>query len=184
MGAPARCALVDGGYRSKGPLDADPLGPPIIADMKLNSVLLVAALVAFTSTGPVSFADAPAPATAALKGDAARPAAAHWLRSELYFGASPVGITDGGVAEMRWRAFLDKEVTPRFPDGLTVFDAFGQWRDRGSSNTERLWTKVLVILYEDTPAHRDAIDAIRVAWKTSTHDQSVLLATTSVDVSF
>jgi hypothetical protein len=152
--------------------------------MKFNSVLLIAAFVTFASTGPVSSADTPSTATAALKGDAARPEAAHWLRSELYFGSSPVGVQDGGVAEMRWRAFLDKEVTPRFPDGLTVFDAFGQWRDRGSKSIDRLWTKVLVILYEDTPANRAAIDAIRLAWKTSTHDQSVLLATTPVDVSF
>jgi hypothetical protein len=154
--------------------------------MKIRSALLVAALVAFASAGPVSSADTPAPATAtaALKGDAVRPEAAHWLRSELYFGASPVGVTDGGVAEMRWREFLDREVTPRFPDGLTVFDAYGQWRDRGSHATERLWTKVLVILYEDTPQNRAAIDAIRLAWKTATRDQSVLLATTSVDVSF
>jgi hypothetical protein len=154
--------------------------------MNLKSVLLVAAIVAFASTGPVSSADtaSPAAATAALQGDAARPESARWLRSELYFGASPVGVTDGGVAEMRWRAFLDREVTPRFPDGLTVFDAYGQWRDHGSHATERLWTKVLVILYEDTPANRAAIDAIRLAWKTATHDQSVLLATTPVEVSF
>jgi hypothetical protein len=152
--------------------------------MKLKSVLLFAALAALTSTGPVSFADTTAPATAALKNDAARPEAAHWLRSELYFGASPAGVPDGGMAEMRWRAFLDKEVTPRFPDGLTVFDAYGQWRDRGSNVIDRIYTKVLVVLYEDTPANRASIDAIRLAWKMSTHDQSVLLATTPVDVSF
>lgn len=152
--------------------------------MKLKSALLVAAIIAFASTGSLSRADTPSAAPAALKDDTARPEAAHWLRSELYFGASPVGVTDGGMAEMRWRAFLDKEVTPRFPDGLTVFDAYGQWRDRGSHATERLWTKVLVILYEDTPENHAAIDAIRVAWKTATHDQSVLLATTPVEVSF
>jgi hypothetical protein len=43
---------------------------------------------------------------------------------------------------------------------------------------------VLVILHEDTPANRAAIDAIRLAWKTATHDQSVLLSSGSVDVSF
>jgi hypothetical protein len=84
--------------------------------MKLNSALLIAALVAFASAGSVLFADAPATPTASLRGDAARPEAAHWLRSELYFGASPFGVSDGGVAEMRWRAFLDREVTPRFPE--------------------------------------------------------------------
>ncbi|HXN36182.1 MAG TPA: DUF3574 domain-containing protein [Opitutaceae bacterium] len=150
--------------------------------MKLKSALLFTALVAFSPTSRLA-ADPAAQATPALKGDAARPEAAHWLRSELYFGAGPADVQDGGIAEIRWRGFLDKEVTPRFPDGLTVFDAYGQWRDRGGA-TGRLWTKVLVILHEDTPANRAAIDAIRLAWKASTHDQSVLLVTEPVDVSF
>ena len=45
---------------------------------------------------------------------------------------------------------LDKEVTPRFPDGLTVFDAYGQWLFRGDAAPNRLRTKVLVVLHEDT----------------------------------
>ena len=89
-----------------------------------------------------------------------------------------------GLREIQWRAFLDREVTPRFPDGLTVLDAYGQWRARGSEAPSRLRSKVLVILYEDTPANRAAIDAIRVAYKASTRDQSVLLVTERVDVSF
>jgi hypothetical protein len=43
---------------------------------------------------------------------------------------------------------------------------------------------VLVILYEDTEANRAAIDAIRVAYKSGRHDQSVLLVTEPVEVSF
>ncbi len=150
--------------------------------MNLKLALLVTALVAFYPTVRLA-ADSAAPA-AALKGDAARPEAAHWIRSEIYFGIGPADVQDGGIAEIHWRAFLDKEVTPRFPDGLTVFDAYGQWRDRGGGAPERLWTKVLVILHEDTPANRAAIDAIRLAWKASTHDQSVLLVSAPVDVSF
>jgi hypothetical protein len=152
--------------------------------MKLNTVLPIAALAAFFLMAHAGTAEAPAQATAALQGEPARPGAAHWLRSELYFGVGPVDIPDGGVAEMRWRAFLDREVTPRFPDGLTVFEAFGQWRSSGQAAPSRLRSKVLVILHEDTPANRAAIDDIRLAWKTATHDQSVLLATERADVSF
>ena len=91
---------------------------------------------------------------------------------------------DDDIREIRWRAFLDKEVTPRFPDGLTVLDAYGQWRSRPADATSRLRSKVLVILCEDTPANRGAIDAIRAAYKAATHDKSVLLTTERVDVSF
>jgi len=152
--------------------------------MKPIPALTIAALAAFLLLARAG-ADTPAQATAALQGDAARPAyAQHWLRSELYFAIGPVEVPDGGVGEMKWRAFLDKEVTPRFRDGFTVLDAYGQWWGRGRDAPSRLRSKVLVILHEDTPANRQAVDAIRLAWKGATHAQSVLLATGPVDVSF
>lgn len=133
---------------------------------------------------------APATATATLRGDAARPdAAAGWVRSELYFGvgeesgASERKQTDA-ITEAQWRAFLDKQVTPRFPDGLTVFDAYGQWLFRGAAEPNRLRTKVLVVLHENTPQRRADIEAIRLAWKQATGHQSVLWAQQAVEVSF
>jgi hypothetical protein len=152
--------------------------------MKSKTMFLAAALVALTLAARFASADAPAQPTATLQGDAARPEAAQWLRSELYFGVGTFGAPDDGIGEMRWRAFLDREVTPRFPDGLTVLDAYGQWRGHVGEEPSRLRSKVLIILYEDTAANRAAIDAIRVAFKAATHDKSVLLATEHVDVSF
>ena len=35
------------------------------------------------------------------------------------------------MSEANWARFLAAEVTPRFPDGFTVLDAKGQWRDAG-----------------------------------------------------
>ena len=130
------------------------------------------------------------PPTAALQGDAARPAEAiNWVRSELYFGVGKeTGPADRPQAETitedAWRAFLDKEVTARFPDGLTVFDAYGQWLFRGAKEPNRLKTKVLVVLHEDTPQRRADIEAIRLAWKQATGHQSVLWSRHAVDVSF
>lgn len=138
---------------------------------------------------------APAAAAASLQGDAARPAAAQgWVRSELYFGVGEERSAEAGGAaerpqtqpidEAAWRAFLDKQVTPRFPDGLSVFDAYGQWLFRGDAEPNRLRTKVLVILHEDTPQRRNDIEAIRLAWKQATGHQSVLWSKQAVDVSF
>jgi hypothetical protein len=152
--------------------------------MKVKPLLLIAALLALPFIARIAGAGAPAEATASLQGDAARPEAAHWLHSELYFGVGPVDASDAGLGELRWRAFLDREVTPRFPDGLTVLEAYGQWRDRGRAEPSRLRSKVLVILHKDTPENRAAIDAIRSAWKAFTHDQSVLLVTERAEVSF
>src|SRR4029078_11641515 len=46
--------------------------------------------------------------------------------SKVYFGMDIKG--GGEVTAEQWGKFLSDEVTPRFPDGLTVFDAAGQFR--------------------------------------------------------
>lgn len=157
--------------------------------MLLRSLVLAASL-ALSGCASLGAADAPASTTSSLQGDAARPAqAAGWVRSELYFGVGEeTGPADRPqaepISEATWRAFLDKEVTARFPDGLTVFDAYGQWLFRGAKEPNRLKTKVLVVLHEDTPQRRADIEAIRLAWKQATGHQSVLWSRHAVDVSF
>lgn len=151
-------------------------------------VLLVAGLIALAGCRTTTPAAAPVLVTSTLQGDAARPAdAAAWIRSELYFAVGRVDAPaegDGAVAEATWTAFLDDEVTRRFPDGLTVLDAYGQWQSRGAAAPARLKSKVIVILHEDTPARRADIEAIRLAWKQATHHQSVLWSQEPVRVSF
>ncbi len=164
--------------------------PGVLFPMKhlglVFSVLLATSgCASLSSKAPSAYAT-----TADLQGDAARPSSGHgWVRSELYFG---VGEEQGAgdrpqadtISDAQWRAFLDKEVTPRFPDGLTVFDAYGQWLFRGDASPNRLRTKVLVVLHEDSPQRRADIEAIRLAWKQQTKHQSVLWSRQAVDVSF
>lgn len=88
------------------------------------------------------------------------------------------------MSEAQWRDFLDKEVTPRFPDGLSVLDVYGQWQGKNETAPERLRSKLLVIDYPDNAENRAKIDAIRAAWKQRTGDQSVLKVTEPADVSF
>jgi hypothetical protein len=158
--------------------------------MLLRSLFLATALLAVSGCASVRNPDSPSATTSSLQGDALRPSqAAGWVRSELYFGVGKeTGPADRPQAETiteeTWRAFLDKEVTSRFPDGLTVFDAYGQWLFRGAGEPNRLKTKVLVVLHEDTPQRRADIEAIRLAWKQATGHQSVLWSRHAVDVSF
>lgn len=126
-----------------------------------------------------------APSGATLLGDAAHPAATSgWVETRLYFGLGLVDKPDSGVSEQVWRAFLDQEVTPRFPDGLSVIDVYGQWQGKQQTSPERLRSKQLVIDYPDTAENRAKVEAIRAAWKQHTGDQSVLRVTQSADVSF
>ena len=130
-------------------------------------------------------AGCPSPGRAAsMQGDGARPAqSSRWIRSELYFA---VGNEDGTgtIDDAHWRAFLDTEVTPRFPDGLTVLDGYGQWRFQQDGRLVRQRCKVLVVLHEEGAKRREDLEAIRVAWKKMTGHESVLWARSPVDVSF
>ena len=124
-----------------------------------------------------------------LSGDAAHPdATKNWVRTELYFGVGVISDTgeeaNAAANEKRWHDFLDREVTPRFPDGLSVFDVYGQWRTQGRSHVERLHSKVIMLLHADAPKQRADLDAIRAAWKKETGDLSVLRVTQPADVSF
>lgn len=127
----------------------------------------------------------PAPLAPTLTGDPAHPAhATGWVETHLYFGLGPADDSKAGVSDAAWREFLDREVTPRFPDGLSVADVYGQWQGKGQPSPERLRSKVLIIDYLDSAEKRDKIEAIRSAWKKMTGDQSVMRVTQPADVSF
>jgi len=124
-------------------------------------------------------------ATPTLKGDPAHPPTTiHWVDTRLYFGLGPADDPTKGVTESTWRDFLDKEVTPRFPAGLSVLDIYGQWQSRSAPSVERIRSKMLIIDYPATAANEARIQAIRTAWKLKTGDQSVLKVTQPADVSF
>lgn len=97
-------------------------------------------------------AGAPAAYTA-FAGDvpAAAPARGKpYLETRLFFGTAR---PDGGpaVTDRQFTAFVDKEVTPDFPDGLTVQNGRGQWRDaHGTIEKERSYE--LILLYPESAA--------------------------------
>jgi len=150
--------------------------------MKIHRSLLAAVLALQLA----ACATTPAPvASSTLQGDAAHPAQTQgWVDTRLFFGLGPADHPEQGISEVQWRSFLDKEVTPRFPDGLTVIDVYGQWQGKQETAPERLHSKLLVIYYPDTPDNRGKVEAIRAAWKQRTGDQSVLRVTQPADVSF
>jgi hypothetical protein len=124
-------------------------------------------------------------ASPTLHGDRAHPAhGQHWVDTRLYFGLGPADAQDKGVPEAAWRDFLDHEVTPRFPAGLSVLDVYGQWQGRQEKAPERIRSKMLIIYYPATAENAARIEAIRSAWKQRTGDQSVLKVTEPADVSF
>jgi hypothetical protein len=155
--------------------------------MRVGTILLVPCLAALL-TGCAHHPASPASGGAvapSLTGDPAHPGrTSGWVDTRLYFGLGPADRPQQGINDAKWRDFLDREVTPRFPDGLSVADLYGQWQGKGQAAPERLRSKVLIIDYPDTQENRDKIDAIRAAWKKMTGDQSVMRVTEPADVSF
>lgn len=96
-----------------------------------------------------------------------------FYRTELYFGMDkPNG---GEVSESDWDKFLETEVTPLFPDGLTVLSGYGQFRD-SKNNIERENSRVLILLYTKKQRREvhEKIEKIRAAYKKQFEQESVL----------
>nr|WP_272886702.1 DUF3574 domain-containing protein [Phenylobacterium aquaticum] len=80
-----------------------------------------------------------------------------------------------GVSDADFQSFVDAELTPRFPDGLTVIDATGQWRG-GVGRVEREASKlVMLVLPDRSTASLARLDAVRAAYKARFHQESVMI---------
>ena len=138
---------------------------------QLGALIVAASLVGLT--GCISTYTAPPPACPAGQ-EAQRTA-------QLFFGRNIGG--QPGVSEAEFQKFIDQEITPKFPDGLTVMDGGGQWRGDENRLIREAAKVVLIVL----PKRGDAsgrIEAVRNAYKARFHQDSVLLITQSSCVSF
>src|SRR5262245_33262774 len=92
------------------------------------------------------------------------------VRTTLYFGlARPTGA----VSELEWQLFIRDEVTKRFPEGLTVWEAEGQWRTpKGAIEHER--SKVMLLVHPDTKEARQAVQEVITSYRRLFEQESVL----------
>lgn len=98
-----------------------------------------------------------------------------FVRTELFFGSAKADGSD--VSEEAFQRFLDTEVTPRFPEGLTLFSGRGQFRNSiGTIVEER--AKMLILLYPVSTREDSSlkIEQIRHAYKKAFQQESVMRA--------
>jgi hypothetical protein len=88
----------------------------------------------------------------------------------LYFGTAK---QNGTVSPDEWDAFLKNTVTLRFPDGLTAWQASGQWKS-GSGAIVREASYVLNLVHPDDAASDDAVREIVEAYKKEFGQEAVL----------
>ncbi len=97
-----------------------------------------------------------------------------WVLDRLYFGrAMPEG---GEVTQTAWDAFLAEVVTPRFPDGLTVWQAEGQWQEE-AGQIIREGTFILEVVHPKGKPDDDKLEAIIATYKERFQQESVLRVT-------
>jgi hypothetical protein len=145
--------------------------------MRTSGLLLFAVLsmAAAIGAGYTRAAVVPAP------GFACHGSARPMVRLEMLFGTSRPGRPP--VSEAEWAAFLDTEVTARFPAGLTVLRGPGQWRSSDGSLAREL-SNILVIWHEPGSQTEADIEAIRSAYKRRFDQESVMRVESVSCVSF
>lgn len=85
-----------------------------------------------------------------------------------------LGRPDGSlISDAAWQDFLGKEITPRFPDGLSVLPAQGFWRDRQTGKTSSESSRLVWIATPDSPDLAGRIEAVRRAYRARFSQQSV-----------
>jgi Protein of unknown function (DUF3574) len=89
-----------------------------------------------------------------------------------------------GVSETQWGRFVDREISPRFPDGLTVLDAKGEWRDPARKTIVHEPSKVVEIVLPGKPDDVEQLNQIAQAYKTRFRQQSVGIVLRGACVSF
>jgi hypothetical protein len=102
--------------------------------------------------------------------------------AELVFGRR-IG-SRGAVGEAAWRRFVAREITPRFPEGITLIDASGQWRDPASGRIVREPATIVIIAMPGKPDDHERVDEIAGAYKTRFQQRSVGIMIRAACVSF
>lgn len=96
------------------------------------------------------------------------------LVADLMFGRNVGGAL--GVSERDFARFVDAEVTPRFPDGLTILDTRGQYRSANGALV-REPGKVITIVLGDEARDLPRLSEVAEAYRQRFRQESVGIVT-------
>jgi hypothetical protein len=104
------------------------------------------------------------------------------IEVELFFGRDIPG--GGRVSDADWADFTATVITPAFPDGFSVSDAKGQWRDSGSGKIVREPSEIVTVVAPQSPVLASRISKIAESYRLRFHQQSVGIVTRPVCAAF
>jgi hypothetical protein len=104
------------------------------------------------------------------------------VEAQLFFGRDIVGR--GPVSDSEWNDFAASYLARNFPDGFTVSDGSGNWRDPKSGETIREGTKIVSIVTRNSRALPLKLKRVMESYRTLFHQQSVGVVTREVCAAF
>jgi hypothetical protein len=121
----------------------------------------------------------PAPRPARAPPLACAPGQEHLRTAELFLGRKTPATTSPADLQR----FIDQEITPRFPEGVTVLDGGAQWQ--GSENALiRDAAKVVLIVLPAAGDPQAKVEAVRTAFRNRFNQDSVVVVTQPACVAF
>ena len=104
-----------------------------------------------------------------------------WVKTEVFFGANrPDGRK---ISAADWADFMDGVMTPRFPAGLTVYEAYGQMQ-RADGRIEKQASWVVVILHPKNPGIDRSVGEVTDAFRGRFKAQVVIVSTPILSARF
>jgi hypothetical protein len=103
------------------------------------------------------------------------------LADRLFCGRTIPG--GGVVSDEEWNAFVADFVTPRYPQGLTIWRAEGQWREKDGTLAHEP-VMIIEILHPVSLEHDRTINEIAAEYKRRFHQEAVLRVTLPARMDF
>lgn len=107
---------------------------------------------------------------------------AKMVKTTLYFGQSR---PDGSfIAENEWTTFKENQISRVFPEGCTIINAKGNWRDPETKKIISEPTYMVIYFYKKSSQKSKQIDSLRNLYKRIFIQQSVLRTDNKVKAEF
>lgn len=104
-----------------------------------------------------------------------------YVQAEIYCGRNIPG--GGEVTEEQFAQFLTGVVTPEFPLGMTVYDAYGQMEDP-DGNIVKQRTKVILLVFEKSGMGDESVRKIIDAYKEMSGGAQIMKTISSIEPEF
>ncbi len=105
-----------------------------------------------------------------------------WQETKLFMGLSRSG--GAAVSRREWDQFVIDHFVAGFPNGFTIVETTGYWRDRNTGATVYENGKQVIVLHEATPDNETMINEIAEKYRARFDQQSVLISSSTTRVRF